>query len=71
MSSGEKSDESHRQPNKRMKEVTVSKPIIVGTISAAIGKKVQKDQSFMQVLIYKLGGAAMFAGWTKKIFLTS
>ena len=43
------SSQHPRHSNKRMKDTTVYKPIVVGTMSAPQGKKGQKDPQFMQV----------------------
>jgi len=41
------SKEEQKHTNKRLKDMTVSKPIVVGSISTSIGKKNQKEQLFM------------------------
>jgi len=40
------SQQKHRQLNKRLKNTVIYKPIVVGTISSAQGKKGQKEQLF-------------------------
>ncbi len=54
-----------RHTNRRLKNVLIYKPIVVGTISMALGKKVQKDQLFLYCLSVgtqaktSIGGAVM------------
>ncbi len=61
---------SHRHPNRRVKNMLIYKPIVVGTISMAQGKKGQKDQLFAWCCYVRGANNEGIAHFVKKVVFT-